>query len=143
MVAGTNLHLQRAGITKNFRKKCFQDCSMCTFQILKIFKGHSYVEDHARVLMALGPIFLVDLLQIHYRFPWHKIVTIHKENELIRRKVFINTRQYEKKDNFSPLGYFIILGNINNFPVNKCSMSSCRQYRNVLHVNRSSPSFYI
>lgn len=63
----------------------------------KIFKGHTYVEDHTRVLMALGPIFLADLLQIHYRFLWHKIVTIHKENKLIRRKVFINTRQYEKK----------------------------------------------
>lgn len=94
---GRKLHLQRAGVTKNFRKKCFQDCSMCIFQILKIFKGCTYVKDHARVLMALGPFFLADLLQIHYRFLWHKVENIHKENELTRRKVFINTRQYAKK----------------------------------------------
>lgn len=68
MAEGTKLHPQRAGITKNFRKKCFQDSSMRIFQILKIFKGHTYVEDHARVLMAWGPIFLANLLQIHYRF---------------------------------------------------------------------------
>lgn len=97
MAEGTKLHPQRAGIKKIFRKKCFQDSSMCIFQILKIFKGHTYVEDHARVLMAWGPIFLANLLQIHYRFLWHKVVNIHKENELIRRKVFINFRQCEKR----------------------------------------------